>query len=355
MRKIFAILAVAAMAVGCNNHRSIISGDVLGIEDGTIYLAEPTRNGALVDSTEIKAGKFIFKLNDAAAQHFVIRTAEEVLTTVFTEDGTITVSGNAANSSIEATGTPANEAMIAYNAEMTTLNQRYAQAASDEEREAIYGEYNDFIDRTIENNINNIFGVIMLIQNKGYEYSAAEMTEKLNSLCECVKGLPVVTAALEKAARKMKTEPRVEGSEFVPVYINIEQPDVDGNNVSLQSVVEKKGNKYVLLDFWASWCGPCMGEMPYLRAAYAKYHKKGFEIYGVSFDSKEAAWKAAIKKQEMKWVNVSLLQSFKNAAAEEYVVESIPTNFLIDCSTGEIIAKNLRGEAVAEKLAELLK
>ena len=355
MRIFFAILAVAAMAVGCNNHRTIISGNVLGIEDGTIYLAEPTRNGALVDSTEIKAGKFIFKLNDEAAQHFVIRTTEEVVTSLFTESGKINISGNVANSSVEATGTPANEALNLYNAEMTIFNQRYAQAASDEERETIYGEYNEFIDKTIEDNIDNIFGVTMLIQNKGYEYTAAQMIEKLNSLCECVKSLPIVTSALEKAERKMKTEPRVEGSDFVPTYINIEQPDFNGNNVSLQSVVEKKGNKYVLLDFWASWCGPCMGEMPYLRAAYAKYHKKGFEIYGVSFDSKEAAWKAAIKKQEMKWVNVSLLQSFKNAAAEEYVVESIPTNFLIDCATGEIIAKNLRGEAVAEKLAELLK
>jgi alkyl hydroperoxide reductase subunit AhpC len=98
-----------------------------------------------------------------------------------------------------------------------------------------------------------------------------------------------------------------------------------------------------------------MGEMPFLKEAYAKYHKKGFEIFGVSFDSKAEAWKGAIAKQNMKWVNVSLLQSFNNPAAEEYVVESIPTNFLIDCSNGEIIAKNLRGEAVLEKLAELLK
>ncbi len=354
MKKIFAILAVAAVAVGCNNHRSTISGNLLGIEDGTIYLAEAGRNGALVDSTEIKGGKFVFNIDDAA-QLLTLRTAEEGVAAVFTEDGKITVDGNLADNSVKAVGTPANEAFNAYNEAMTSINQRYAEAEDAEARKAIYEEYNTFIEQTIESNMGNIFGVFMFIENKSYELSAAEMVNSLNALSEELKSLPLVTKAIEKATRKMRTEPKTEGSDFTPTYINIEQPNVDGTAVSLQSVVEKKGNKYVLLDFWASWCNPCMGEMPYLRAAYAKYHKKGFEIYGVSFDSKAEAWKSAIEKQEMKWVNVSILQSFNNPAAEEYVVESIPTNFLIDCSNGEIIAKNLRGEAVAEKLAELLK
>ena len=354
MKKIFAILAVAAVAVGCNNHRSTISGNVLGIEDGTIYLAEAGRNGALVDSTEIKGGKFVFNIDDAA-QLLTLRTAEEGVAAVFTEDGNITVEGNLADNSVKAVGTPANEAFNAYNEAMTSINQRYAEAEDAEVRKAIYEEYNTFVEQTIESNMGNIFGVFMFIENKSYELSAAEMVKSLNALSEELKSLPIVTKAIEKATRKMRTEPKTEGSEFTPTYINIEQPNVDGTPVSLQSVVEKKGNKYVLLDFWASWCGPCMGEMPFLKEAYAKYHKKGFEIFGVSFDSKAEAWKGAIAKQNMKWVNVSLLQSFNNPAAEEYVVESIPTNFLIDCSNGEIIAKNLRGEAVAEKLAELLK
>ena len=354
MKKFFAILAVAAVAASCNNHRTVISGNVLGIEDGVIYLAESGRNGAVVDSTEVKGGKFVFNV-DSAPQLLTLRTAEEGVAAIFTEDGKITVEGNLADDSVKAVGTPANEAFNTYNEAMKSINQRYTEAADTAAREAVYEEYQAFMDATIEQNMSNIFGVFLFIQNKSYELSAAKMIESLNALSEELKNLPVVTDAIEKATRKMRIEPKDEGSEFTPIYINIEQPNVDGTPVSLQSVVEKKGNKYVLLDFWASWCNPCMGEMPFLKEAYAKYHKKGFEIFGVSLDSKAEAWKGAIAKQNMKWVNVSLLQSFNNPAAEEYVVESIPTNFLIDCSNGEIIAKNLRGEAVLEKLAELLK
>ena len=354
MKKIFAILAVAAVAASCNSHRTVISGNVLGIEDGVIYLAESGRNGALVDSTEVKGGKFVFNV-DSAPQLLTLRTAEEGVAAIFTEDGKITVEGNHADNSVKVAGTPANEAFNAYNEAMESINKRYNEAADNTARKAIYEEYQTFVDATIEQNMSNIFGVFMFIEQKSYELPAAKMIESLNALNEDLKSLPIVTKAIEKASRKMRTEPKAEGSDFTPTYINIEQPNVDGTPISLQSVVEKKGNKYVLLDFWASWCGPCMGEMPFLKEAYAKYHKKGFEIFGVSFDSKAEAWKGAIAKQNMKWVNVSLLQSFNNPAAEEYVVESIPTNFLIDCSNGEIIAKNLRGEAVLEKLAELLK
>ena len=98
-----------------------------------------------------------------------------------------------------------------------------------------------------------------------------------------------------------------------------------------------------------------MGEMPVLKAAYKLYQKRGFEIYGVSLDTREESWKEAIKNQDMKWVNVSSLQEFKAQVVEDYVVEAIPTNYLIDCSNGVIIAKNLRGEALLEKLAELYK
>jgi thiol-disulfide isomerase/thioredoxin len=194
-----------------------------------------------------------------------------------------------------------------------------------------------------------------MLQQQSYSLPSKQLIEKLALLPEAMQKLPVVERMKSTAERKFKTEPQVEGSDYVPHYIDIVQPDLNGSELSLKSVVEKAENRYILLDFWASWCGPCMGEVPVLKEAYKLYHKKGFEIYGVSLDRREESWKEAVKKHNMEWPNVSLLQEFKIQAVEDYVVEAIPTNFLIDGSNGVIVAKNLRGEALLEKLAELLK
>ena len=123
--------------------------------------------------------------------------------------------------------------------------------------------------------------------------------------------------------------------------------------VTLTSVIENPANKYTLVDFWASWCGPCMGEVPHLKETYDKFHKKGFEIYGVSFDNNRDKWLAAVKDNGMKWIQVSDLNGFDNPAAKDYAVQGIPSNFLIDAS-GNIVAKNLRGEDLYKKVEELL-
>lgn len=126
----------------------------------------------------------------------------------------------------------------------------------------------------------------------------------------------------------------------------------DGAEIKLSQVVE--ANKYTLLDFWASWCGPCMGELPYLKAAHDGYHDKGFEIYGVSYDDDGAAWRGAIADGAMNWVHVSALKGWDCPTQALYGVNSIPRNYLID-RKGNIVASNLRGEALEAKLAELMK
>ncbi len=136
-------------------------------------------------------------------------------------------------------------------------------------------------------------------------------------------------------------------------YRDIAAPTPAGDTLSLRQAVEDPANKCVLVDFWASWCGPCMGEVPHLKETYDKFHKKGFEIYGVSFDRDRDKWLAAVKDNGMDWIHVSELQQFDNRAAKDYAVQGIPSNFLIDAQ-GVIVAKNLRGEDLYKKVEELL-
>lgn len=129
------------------------------------------------------------------------------------------------------------------------------------------------------------------------------------------------------------------------------EDDPDGHPVKLSDF----RGKYVLLDFWASWCGPCRAENPNVVKAYGQYHAKGFEVLSVSLDGpgKKAAWLSAVQKDSLSWTQVSDLQFWNNAAAKLYSIKSIPQNFLID-PTGKIVGRNLRGDDLQKRLSELL-
>lgn len=132
-------------------------------------------------------------------------------------------------------------------------------------------------------------------------------------------------------------------------YVDFEQLNANGKKIKLSSI---KG-KYILLDFWASWCGPCREENPNLVKTYIAFKDKGFNILGVSADDNKDYWLKAIKDDQLSWENVSDLKGDKNIAALIYGINAYPTNFLID-ERGIIIAKNLRGAALDKKLQELL-
>lgn len=147
----------------------------------------------------------------------------------------------------------------------------------------------------------------------------------------------------ERIALVKKTSEGVEAQDFT-------QPDVDGKPVKLS---DYRG-KYVLLDFWASWCAPCRRENPNLVKSYAKYQKNGFEILGVSMDkaADKAKWLKAIQDDGLTWKQVGDLKGWDNEAGKLYDIKAIPMNFLVD-PDGKIIAKYLRGEELDKKLSEI--
>ena len=126
--------------------------------------------------------------------------------------------------------------------------------------------------------------------------------------------------------------------------------DPDGKKISLSDF---KG-KYVLVDFWASWCIPCRNEFPFLKKAYSKYKDKNFEIIGYSIDSEASVWVSAIENDDTPWVQVSHLLGYKDPVAVNYQINGVPANWLI-APDGKVIARNLRGEEVGKVLAKFIK
>lgn len=131
---------------------------------------------------------------------------------------------------------------------------------------------------------------------------------------------------------------------------DISLPDPEGNIIKLSSL----RGKYVLLDFWASWCGPCRREVPFVKEAYDSFRNKGFEVYGVSLDANKPDWVRAIKDWELNWIHVSDLGYWNSSVVPKYQLQGIPATFLLD-KEGKIIARDLRGPQLKMKLEEILK
>ena len=135
-------------------------------------------------------------------------------------------------------------------------------------------------------------------------------------------------------------------------YTNLTMENPEGQEVSLSDYV---GNgKLVLIDFWATWCGPCRREMPNIVSLYDKYKNKGFEIVGVSFDHNAEAWRNGIKQMNMTWPQMSDLKGWQSEGGAVYGISSIPYTILIS-GDGTIVARNLQGEELYDKIEELLK
>lgn len=179
-------------------------------------------------------------------------------------------------------------------------------------------------------------------------------------LAECSKRIPKeetirlyngLSDAVKNSNEGLKVKRFIELNKEIKigdVFTDITQPNLNNQRVSLS---DSKG-KYILLEFWSSYCGPCIRENPALVKMYERFKDKGFEIYAVSLDSDKPGWIKAINKDKLPWINVSELNGYDNSAAIIYGIYELPTNYLID-PNGKIIAKNLRGKVLEDKLAEL--
>ena len=147
-------------------------------------------------------------------------------------------------------------------------------------------------------------------------------------------------AAVEDEARKAQGV----------MFKDVEMKNLAGETVRLSRWVGR-GN-YVLVDFWASWCGPCRMEMPNVKEAYAKFHPKGFEIVGISLDNKQEAWEKGVTDLGITWPQMSDLQGWKCVGASLYNIRSIPATILF-APDGTVVEAGLRGEALSQKLAEI--
>ncbi|MCL2246417.1 MAG: TlpA family protein disulfide reductase, partial [Lentimicrobiaceae bacterium] len=187
----------------------------------------------------------------------------------------------------------------------------------------------------------SIVAAYLLYRNTQTSNDVAEIEEKLQLLNPEMnnKFVMLVKDRLE----------RVKGKAVGATFPTIELPDPDGKIISVESL----RGKYVFVDFWASWCRPCLGEIPSLKKVYEKFHDKGFEILSISLDDDKTAWKNGITTHELNWLHVSDLQAFNSPVAKKLAVSYVPHTFLLD-PNGVILAVDLRGEELEIKLTELI-
>lgn len=366
MRKglLFAAAGVMALAACQEKGGYTINGTISGAKDGDyVYMRYyDGREAFTLDSAIVKNGKFEFRgMSDSVfAPKFIIygNEAQNINATVFVEDGTINIDMAEGNSKVS--GTPSNDAFSAFTEkyaefenQMTAIATTYRTdtTLTDVQKDSLLKEYDkvmnegmDYIYTQTETNINNAVGAYML-QSNGFLFEVEQTKALLDKLPQKFMSSSSIVRLKEYIDNAMNT---VVGKKYIDFSMNTPE----GKTVKLSDFVTK--NKYTLIDFWASWCGPCRQEMPNVVAAYNEFKSKGFGIVGVSLDKDADKWKQAIKDLNITWPQMSDLKAWQCEGATLYGVRSIPATVLVD-QEGNIIARNLRGDEISEKLGELLK
>ena len=371
---ILVIALIAPLALMAQNNNFTIKGKLGNWNaPAKVYLSYHLATVTVLDSTTITNGTFEFKgsISDPVLASVIInyqgtglRSKSVQKLPVYLESGTIDIKGadslvratvkggeiNKAYSTLQLSLKPSQNKYDAFMAEYSALpmekqKDSTIRAGLDIRYQAIDAEKTAAYKSFIKSNPNSIISVVALIQFGGSMPDYEVVSPLYNAFSVDVKNSTVGKAYAQKLDILKQTIVGAIAPDFT-------QNDPDGKPITMSSF---KG-KYLLIDFWASWCGPCRAENPNVVKAYAKYHDKGFEILGVSLDNDKGRdnWLKAIKGDGLVWSQVSDLKYWSNEVAKKYGISSIPQNFLLD-PTGKIVGKNLRGEALVKKLAEIFK
>ena len=359
MRKLLLSIVAASMTLAACNAQSgyKVTGTVEGMPDGKAIIA--TVNGSSLDTlakADVKNGSFEFTGNvSEPTGAYIMVIGQRGAIPFMLENANITV--NAGQAGLTVTGSEGQkiyDQFMAINAtaqqEAMKLQQEYQAANGDQAKiQAIQEAYAKLMTdaqaketELINANPDSYVSTFVIVSGMGQmEYE--QLKERYNLLGEKAKASAQGKAIAAQIAK-------LESTAIGQIAPNFTITTPEGESISLYDI---KG-KVKLIDFWASWCGPCRGENPHVVEIYKEYHPKGLEIFGVSLDNNKEAWVKAIADDGLVWKHGSDLKGWQSAPAQLYSVSGIPHTVLLD-ENNKIIAKNLRGDELKQKIAELLK
>lgn len=377
MKKIVLALAFLAIAISCNKlaeNEFEIEGTIDGIESGIFVILEKQDemgNFIPMDTTKLDNGKFSFKgeFKEVGFHYIQVQTVNGKIPFIL-ENGSIKI--EAFKDSIQKSkisGTYSNDQYTAHtkitdeiNVRMTKFREENtpkwmaAQTANDtasmnaliKENKKFEEEYMTAAKNHIKNHPNSFLSVVFVDQMLSIPTEDWKEIEKsYNSLSEPLKKSKPGVSAKTKI-EELSKKPSIEVGNMAPDF---SAPNPEGTVVSLKESL----GKVTIIDFWASWCGPCRRENPNVVALYNQFHEKGLNIIGVSLDKPEAkdAWIQAIATDKLTWPQVSNLKFWEDPIAKMYGIQAIPATFILDAS-GKIVARDLRGAELKAKVQELL-